>query len=98
MTEGTLGFVGVGRMGSLMVPRLIAKGYDVVVYDKSAAALEKLADGGAQIAKSAREVASRAGIVLMSLPTPDIVHTVAIGEIAQGSAVKRVIDVSTTGP
>ena len=77
MSGSRLGFVGVGRMGSLMAPRLMAKGYAVTVYDKNAAALKALRHAGAAIAGSAEEVASEAETVFMSLPTPDIVHAVA---------------------
>jgi len=39
-------------------------------------------------------------VVLASLPTPDVVTAVALGEqgLAQGSAVRIVVDLSTTGP
>jgi 3-hydroxyisobutyrate dehydrogenase-like beta-hydroxyacid dehydrogenase len=38
--------------------------------------------------------------VIVSLPTPDIVRDVALGEdgIASGTRVKAAIDLSTTGP
>ncbi|MGB3864264.1 MAG: NAD(P)-dependent oxidoreductase [Xanthobacteraceae bacterium] len=98
MANGKLGFVGIGRMGGLMAPRLIAKGYEVTVYDRNAEALAALKTTGANVAGSATEVASVADTVLVSLPTPDIVKTVVVDEIAKGSAVKKVIDVSTTGP
>ncbi len=98
MAENSLGFVGVGKMGGLMAPRLLAKGYSVTVFDKSPAAVEALRALGAKVANSAEEVASAADTVFMSLPTPDIVRAVATNEIAKGKAVKRVIDVSTTGP
>jgi 3-hydroxyisobutyrate dehydrogenase-like beta-hydroxyacid dehydrogenase len=93
-----LGFVGVGRMGGLMAPRLLDKGYKVTVFDKSAIAVEKLRELGAKVAASAAEVADAADIVFLSLPTPDIVQDVATGPLANGKRVKTVIDVSTTGP
>jgi 3-hydroxyisobutyrate dehydrogenase-like beta-hydroxyacid dehydrogenase len=93
-----LGFVGVGRMGGLMAPRLLDKGYKVTVFDKSAGAVEKLRELGAIAAASAEEVADAADIVFLSLPTPDIVQNVATGALANGKRVKTVIDVSTTGP
>src|SRR5262245_65139471 len=34
----------------------------------------------------------------MSLPTPPIVQNVALGSIANGTAVKIVVDLSTSGP
>ena len=98
MTNLDLGFVGVGRMGGLMAARLLDKGYKVTVFDKSAAAVEKLRELGASVAASAAEVADAADVVFLSLPTPDIVQDVATGALANGKRVNTVIDVSTTGP
>lgn len=96
-----VGFVGVGRMGGPMASRLLDAGYELCIYDVSPEATKPFADRGAQIAASPAEVASQAKIVLISLPTPDIVREVALGGNAgliNGSAVKLVIDLSTTGP
>lgn len=97
---GTLGFVGVGRMGGPMTERLLAAGYGVVVYDKSAAATARLAAKGADVAPSAKAVADRCEIVLVSLPNPEILLAVLLGPdgVSSGAAVKTVIDLSTTGP
>jgi 3-hydroxyisobutyrate dehydrogenase-like beta-hydroxyacid dehydrogenase len=45
-------------------------------------------------------VASKAAVVFMSLPTPSIVQAVSVNDrgILQGSTVKTLIDLSTTGP
>ena len=100
MSLATLGFVGVGRMGGPMTERLLAAGYGVVVYDKSTAAVEALAAKGATIAASAKAVADSCAIVLSSLPTPDILQAVMLGPdgVSSGSAVKTVVDLSTSGP
>jgi 6-phosphogluconate dehydrogenase len=42
-----LGMIGLGRMGSNMVRRLVAAGHDCVVYDVIEAAVQDLADEGA---------------------------------------------------
>lgn len=94
-----VGFVGVGRMGGPMARRLIEAGYDLTIYDTSAAAIEALLDRGARRAASPAEVASAAEIVLLSLPTPAVVEAVALGPdgISSGSQCKILIDTSTTG-
>jgi 3-hydroxyisobutyrate dehydrogenase-like beta-hydroxyacid dehydrogenase len=71
-----------------------------VVFDTSADATAPLAARGARVAASAADVASLAPIVFVSLPTPAVVQAVALtaGGLISGSAVKTVIDVSTTGP
>jgi len=94
-----LGFIGVGRMGGPMAGRLIDAGHHLTIFDTSAAAMAPLAARGAERAGSAQEVADRVETVLVSLPTPDIVRAVAIGEggVIAGKRVKTFIDLSTTG-
>ncbi len=101
MADRLLGFVGVGRMGGPMASRLLDAGYRLCVYDVSEEATRPLVARGARLAASPVEVASTAEIVLMSLPTPDVVREVALGGNAgliNGSTVRTVIDLSTTGP
>ncbi len=96
-----LGFVGVGRMGGPMANRLLDAGYRLCVYDVSEEATKPLVARGAGLAASPAEVASTAETVFMSLPTPDIVREVALGSnggVINGSKVRTVIDLSTTGP
>lgn len=96
----TLGFIGLGAMGGPMVRRLLEHGHRVIVNDIDKAAMDRAVGQGAEAAASPAEVASRAEIVLVSLPTPDVVKRVALGEggIAQGDKVKIYVDLSTTGP
>ena len=96
-----LGFVGVGRMGGPMASRLLDAGYRLCIYDVSEEATKPLVARGAELAASPAEVASAAEIVFMSLPTPDVVREVALGGnggILNGSRVRTVVDLSTTGP
>ncbi len=95
-----LGFVGVGRMGGHMTSRLLDAGYALTVFDTNAEATKPIAERGATVAGSPAEVASDVETVLMCLPMPDIVRTVAIGEggVMHGSKVRTLIDLSTTGP
>lgn len=100
MTKPTLGFVGLGRMGGNMSSRLLAAGYELVIFDTSADAVKALTDKGARAAASPKAVGAEADIVIVSVPTPDIVRAVALGEdgIAHGGRARIIIDVSTTGP
>jgi len=99
-TTQTIGFVGLGRMGGNMAARLLAAGHDLVVSDPSDAAAQALVDKGARRVANPREVGAQADIVLVSVPTPDIVHAVAAGPdgVASGGRAKIIIDMSTTGP
>jgi 3-hydroxyisobutyrate dehydrogenase-like beta-hydroxyacid dehydrogenase len=100
MDAEVLGFVGVGRMGGPMASRLLDAGRTLCVFDTSADALQPLVARGARAVGSPADVASAARIVLLSLPTPNIVQAVALGEkgLSHGTAVKTVIDLSTSGP
>jgi 3-hydroxyisobutyrate dehydrogenase-like beta-hydroxyacid dehydrogenase len=94
-----VGFIGLGRMGEPMALRLVAAGYELVVYDVRPESVAALTAKGALAAASSAAVASAVDTVLLSLPTPPIVREVALGAggVASGSKVKTVIDLSTTG-
>jgi 3-hydroxyisobutyrate dehydrogenase-like beta-hydroxyacid dehydrogenase len=63
-------------------------------------AVAALVERGATAANSPAAVASEAGTIIVSLPTPDVVKDVALGPngIVSGGAVKIFIDLSTSGP
>ena len=96
--EEKLGFIGLGVMGGHMARHLSAK-YELYVYDvdPGKVAAQKTATHTASIA----EVAANTRIVLLSLPTSQIVEAVVTGsgglldELSAGAAV---IDMSTTDP
>jgi 3-hydroxyisobutyrate dehydrogenase-like beta-hydroxyacid dehydrogenase len=96
----TIGFIGVGRMGLPMASRLLAAGHRVVAFDIQGQALSAIAGKGAETAASPAEVASRAEIVMASLPRPETVREVALGEsgVIAGSRRQVFVDLSTTGP
>jgi len=98
-TGWRIGFVGLGQMGSRMAQRLVAAGYDVVAFDVDAAAIARLVEAGASAAKSPQALAEVCEIVLCSLPRPEVVEEVILGAngLADGRAIKLVVDLSTTG-
>jgi len=95
-----LGFVGLGTMGGVMASRLVEAGHKLVVYDTNPDAVAALVAKGAVAAASPADVASTCEIVLASLPTPDVVRSVATGSdgIITGDTVRILVDLSTTGP
>jgi 3-hydroxyisobutyrate dehydrogenase-like beta-hydroxyacid dehydrogenase len=99
MSEEGVGFVGVGRMGGRMARRLIDAGIPLTVFDTSESIMQSFAALGAKTAESAAAVGSVCEIVITCLPTPAIVYKAALGPggIAEGTRVKIVIDMSTTG-
>jgi 3-hydroxyisobutyrate dehydrogenase-like beta-hydroxyacid dehydrogenase len=87
-------------MGGPMALRLLDAGHSLCVFDTNDDVITPLTARGAEKASSAEEVASKAEIVLFSLPMPSVVQTVCLGDkgILKGSRVTTMIDLSTTGP
>jgi 2-hydroxy-3-oxopropionate reductase len=83
-----------------MAGRLLAAGYEVMVFDTNKTAVAALVEAGAKAADTPAVLAAGADIVLLSLPTPDIVKAVALGAdgLENGGGVRIVVDLSTTGP
>jgi 3-hydroxyisobutyrate dehydrogenase-like beta-hydroxyacid dehydrogenase len=97
----TIGFIGIGNMGRPMSSRLIEHGYKLVAHDIRSEAMAQVVAKGATAAKSPRDVAEKARIVIMSLPTPEVVEDVVLGPngIIRGAGSDSiVIELSTTGP
>jgi 2-hydroxy-3-oxopropionate reductase len=95
MTAAPLGFVGLGAIGAPLARALLESGHRLVVHDVEASRAESLGSG-AQVAPSPRDVADRAEVVFVSLPTPAVVREVA-DTLAGGRALKVYVDLSTTG-
>ncbi len=69
MTQTVVGVVGLGIMGSAISANLLDAGIAVVGYDVVADKPDVLSARGGRAASSARDVAERAPIVLLSLPS-----------------------------
>ena len=96
MSDGPIGFIGLGNMGGPMAANLAEAGWPLIVYD--AAGTRERAPAGADVADSLAEVAAAATVVLLSLPDAPVVDAVADGILATSSvATRRVVDTSTIG-
>ncbi|SDE52099.1 NAD(P)-dependent oxidoreductase [Belnapia rosea] len=94
-----LGFIGLGAMGAPVVRRLLESGHRVLAHDLNPVALAAAVSRGAEGRDSPAAVAGEAAIVLVSLPTPEVVRQVALGlaGLAEGDALRIYVDLSTTG-
>ncbi len=93
-----IGYIGLGVLGSAMVPNLIDSGFDVIGYDVRPEILEELAKLGMQIAASPKDAAERADVVVTCLPSIDVMMEVYGGEAGIDKANKPgqiVIETST---
>lgn len=101
MNGRTLGFLGVGRMGSRMARRLLEAGYFVRVYDPVPAATAALRDAGATVATSPADASRGAEVVLCSLPGPDSVEDAILGAdgvLSVAAVGTTVVDMTTSDP
>jgi 3-hydroxyisobutyrate dehydrogenase/glyoxylate/succinic semialdehyde reductase len=76
----TIGFIGLGIMGSRMARNLQKEGYSLLVYNRTAEKANELVDHGATLANSVAEVAQKSDMVITMLSTPEVVLEIAQGE------------------
>lgn len=95
-----VGFVGLGQMGLPIAARLLAGGHRLLACDRRPEPRAALEAAGGEWAESPRAVAERCAVVLLSLPTPQVVEAVALGDdgLVRGAAIRTCVDLSTTGP
>jgi len=96
-----LGFVGLGAMGQLIVPRLMAAGHSVVGWNRSRDKAEALIKDGMGWADTPREVAAQSEIVFSIVTDSKAVKACALGPdgIIAGLAKGGIyIDMSTIEP
>lgn len=96
-TLPTIGWIGAGRMGTQLVQRLLNAGYDVAVYNRTAAKVQPLIDEGATLAERPVDLAGR-DIVFSMVSADKDLEAVQLGQngLLTGQTAPRVIaDVST---
>jgi 3-hydroxyisobutyrate dehydrogenase len=75
-----IAFLGVGRMGAAMASRLLRRGYDVTVYNRTAARAVPLVAAGAKLAPSPRAACSRADAVIAMTADDKSSRTMWLGD------------------
>jgi 3-hydroxyisobutyrate dehydrogenase len=88
-------------MGAAMAGRLLAHGHEVVVWNRTAAKTQPLADAGANVAASPAEVAMRSEIILTILTDADAIQATYNGEsgLLSGAVTgKLFVEMSTVRP
>lgn len=93
----TLGFIGLGVMGGAMCANLVRKAdLPVVAYDAVPDALERAVEVGAERAAGIVDVARRADVVFLSLPSIVQVEEVVSQLIAGDEKPRIIVDMSTS--
>lgn len=99
--DTSIGFVGLGIMGTGMARNLLKAGFEVTVWNRTAARMTPLIEAGAMAAGSPGEVAANSSITVVCVSdTPDVEAVVlGPGGIIEGvSPGGLVIDCSTISP
>jgi 3-hydroxyisobutyrate dehydrogenase len=96
-----IGFIGLGIMGQGMARNLLRAGFDLTIWNRTAAKMQPLLEAGARAAASPAELASRCTVVITCVSdTPDV-EEVVLGEngaIHGLQAGSLLIDMSTISP
>ena len=96
-----IGFIGLGIMGKPMVRNIMKAGYtDVLVWNRSKAAMEEVAADGA-VASTPKEIGESCDVVITMLPNSPQVKEVMLGENGVASYMKPgavFIDCSSINP
>jgi 3-hydroxyisobutyrate dehydrogenase-like beta-hydroxyacid dehydrogenase len=94
----TVGLIGLGNMGTAFAERLLDGGYDLLVYNRTAAKADPLAARGAAVADTVEELAERVDVVLTSLPNDEALESVAEEVVAAMRPYGVLVDLSTVSP
>ena len=96
-----VGFIGLGIMGKPMSKNILKNGHEVVVYNRSRAAVDELVALGAKGAGSSKEVAEECSVIITMVPNSPQVREVCLGKngIVEGAKPGTVvIDMSSIDP
>jgi 3-hydroxyisobutyrate dehydrogenase-like beta-hydroxyacid dehydrogenase len=100
----TVGFIGLGIMGLPMAKNLLAAGFSVVAFNRSAAKVDLLVEAGAERGGSPGDVAARSTVIITCVTASADVEAVILGTedlpgvldgVQTGSVV---VDMSTISP
>lgn len=75
-----LGWIGLGDMGQVIVPRLIEAGHEVTGWNRTRAKADPLIEVGMEWADSPRQVAAASAIVFSMVTDAPAVKAIALGE------------------
>ena len=97
----TIGFIGLGIMGTPMAGHLLKGGHKVICYDVMPASIERAVALGATAGTSCLDVAARADAIISMVPDSPDVEKVYLGDAGVLAAARPgtlLIDMSTISP
>lgn len=99
--ETRIGWVGTGVMGCAMAGHLLAAGYQMTVYNRTASKAQPLIDAGARLVSCPLEVAEASDVVFTMVGYPSDVREVIAGGTGVLAGLKEggiVVDLTTSEP
>ncbi len=97
----TIGFIGIGAMGSRMAMRLLDAGFDVLVWNRTPDRCDDLVARGAEELDTVGELVEACDMLLLCLPDADAVEQVVFGPEGIAAVVEEeqlLVDLSCTDP
>jgi 3-hydroxyisobutyrate dehydrogenase-like beta-hydroxyacid dehydrogenase len=97
----TVGWIGLGKMGSPMIRHLAAAGHALHVYDPAAEARSSAAAVGASVEADVRAVAAAAPIVFSSIPNDAVLTSLVLDPSGLAASMKPgsiMVETSTVSP
>jgi len=97
-SKPTVGYLGMGIMGTAMAARLVDAGYDVTVWNRSKEKCEPVASKGAKVADTPQKLIEACDVTFACTSDPASARAVVFGEngvLAGITAGKRYVDMST---
>lgn len=99
--EDTIGFIGLGIMGSNMIRNLLDAGFTVHIWNRTPEKIPPLVDAGGVAGSSPADVATHSQIVIVCVSDTADAESVILGDsgvLAGAQAGDLVIDMSTISP
>ncbi|MGH7905257.1 MAG: NAD(P)-dependent oxidoreductase [Candidatus Binataceae bacterium] len=92
------GFIGLGTQGKFLAVNIVKAGHDLMVFDVRQEPLRELADEGAKVARSNREVAQHAEIIEICVVDDAQVEDVVFGPdgVLEGADAGKIIVLHST--
>ena len=82
--KAKIGFIGLGLMGRPMAMNLLKAGHAVTVWNRTASRADELVAAGAKLAKSPKEAASDADVLITIVSDPPALEEVLWGKSGGG--------------
>src|SRR6266700_2111592 len=97
----SIGFIGMGHMGSHMAQRLLDAGYPLTVYDRTRQKAQEVGQRGAQVAQTPKDLAANCQVVMACVTDDEAQQDVMFGPDGALAGVhggSMMIDLSTVSP